>query len=103
MDMAKVCGELGLLAEAADATSPTPTRLQRCTPRWCRLPKISPEMNCLSEFQLAAGKEVLLAFEKDTNPWHLLFAQPQSGKTDTFYFIAAEMLRLNKVDNISKL
>lgn len=61
---------------------------------------ISPEMNCLSEFQLAAGKEVLLAFEKDTNPWHLLFAQPQSGKTDTFYFIAAEMLRLNKVDNI---
>jgi len=57
-------------------------------------------MNCLSEFQINAGKEVLYAYDKGTNPWHLLFAQPQSGKTDTFYFIAAEMLRIKKVQHI---
>ena len=57
-------------------------------------------MNHLSEFQLGAGKEVISAYEKGDKPWHLLFAQPQSGKTDTFYYIAAEMLRLKKVENI---
>lgn len=57
-------------------------------------------MNCLSEFQLKAGNEAVSAFEEGTKPWHLLFAQPQSGKTDTFFFVAAEMLRLKKVSHV---
>lgn len=57
-------------------------------------------MNCLSVFQLNAGKEVISAYEKGDKPWHLLFAQPQSGKTDTFFYIAAEMLRRKLVDNV---
>lgn len=57
-------------------------------------------MNRLSVFQLNAGKEVISSYEKGDKPWHLLFAQPQSGKTDTFYFIGAEMLRLEKVENV---
>lgn len=57
-------------------------------------------MNCLSEFQLKAGKEVVCGFEEGLKPWHLLFAQPQSGKTDTFFFVGAEMLRLKKVSNV---
>lgn len=57
-------------------------------------------MNRLSEYQLKAGKEVLKAYEKGDKPWHLLFAQPQSGKTDTFLFIGAEMIRQEKVSNI---
>lgn len=62
--------------------------------------RVTIKMNCLSEFQLNAGNEVVSAFCKGDKPWHLLFAQPQSGKTDTFFFVAAEMLRLNKVSNV---
>jgi hypothetical protein len=32
--------------------------------------------------------------------WNILFAQPQSGKTDTYYRIAANMLRTGKIKNI---
>lgn len=56
-------------------------------------------MNILSKYQLEAGNNVIAAFE-NSNPWHLLFAQPQSGKTDTFYFIGAEMLRKDKINQI---
>jgi hypothetical protein len=57
-------------------------------------------MNRISEFQLAAGRSVIRSYETEDKPWHLLFAQPQSGKTDTFYFVGAEMLRMEKVKQV---
>lgn len=55
-------------------------------------------MNCLSDYQLTAGKSVIETYNTEDKPWHMLFAQPQSGKTDTYYFVASEMLRTNKVE-----
>ena len=58
-------------------------------------------MNQLSEHQLLAGQQVITRFSAQTNQrWVILTAQMQSGKTGTYYFVAAEMLRLNKVDNV---
>lgn len=57
-------------------------------------------MNRISEYQLTAGRSVIETYDTEDKPWHMLFAQPQSGKTDTYYYVAAEMLRTNKVDDV---
>ena len=41
------------------------------------------------------------AFATGDSRWVLLFAQMQSGKTDTFLLVACEMLRLERIQNIS--
>ena len=55
-----------------------------------------------SKQQEEAGQQVV-SYYMDTNDlckWVVLFAQMQSGKTETFRFIAAEMLRLNLVERV---
>jgi hypothetical protein len=52
--------------------------------------------------QLKAGKEIL-EYMGEGIPnvrWNILFAQPQSGKSHTFYFVAAEMMRKEKIKHI---
>jgi len=57
-----------------------------------RSPKI------LYENEIAAAKEVLhFCLETDIK-WFVLLAQMQSGKTMTYYFITAEMIRLGRVE-----
>jgi hypothetical protein len=56
----------------------------------------------LSTHQLKAGKEIV-EYMGEGIPnvrWNILFAQPQSGKTDTFYFVGAEMMRKGKIRQI---
>jgi len=55
--------------------------------------------NLLSKQQLNSGKKILTHFD-NYNRWTLLMAQMQSGKTETFLFVAAEMIRDGKVDNV---
>ena len=46
----------------------------------------------LSTHQLKAGEEIV-EYMGEGIPnvrWNVLFAQPQSGKSDTFYFVGAE-------------
>lgn len=51
--------------------------------------------------QIASGMSILNYFNgDDVNRWAILMAQMQSGKTDTFLFIAAEMIRLGRVSNV---
>ena len=63
---------------------------------------MSERMTEFSTHQLKAGSETL-EYMCDGIPnvrWVVLFAQPQSGKTSTYYFVAAEMLRTKKIKNI---
>lgn len=55
--------------------------------------------NLLSNQQLSAGKKLLTNFNCYYR-WVLLMAQMQSGKTETFLFVAAEMIRLGKIENV---
>jgi hypothetical protein len=55
----------------------------------------------LSNEQIASGKSIINYFNgEEVNRWAILMAQMQSGKTETFLFIAAEMLRLDLVKNV---
>ena len=55
----------------------------------------------LSNEQIASGKSIIHYFNgEEVNRWAILMAQMQSGKTETFLFIAAEMLRLRFVLNV---
>lgn len=55
----------------------------------------------LSNEQIASGKSIINYFNgEEVNRWAILMAQMQSGKTDTFLFIAAEMIRLGLVTNV---
>ena len=56
----------------------------------------------LSNEQIAAGLEIINCFwEKPTNlRWVILFAQMQSGKTETYLFICCELIRLKVVENV---
>ena len=55
----------------------------------------------LSNEQIASGKSIINYFNgEEVNRWAILMAQMQSGKTDTFLFIAAEMIRLGRVNNV---
>ena len=55
----------------------------------------------LSNEQIASGKSIINYFNGgEANRWAILMAQMQSGKTDTFLFIAAEMIRLGLVTNV---
>lgn len=63
---------------------------------------MSERMTEFSTHQLKAGSETL-EYMCDGIPnvrWVVLFAQPQSGKTNTYYYIAYEMLRTKKIKNI---
>lgn len=55
----------------------------------------------LSNEQIVSGKSIINYFNgEEVNRWAILMAQMQSGKTDTFLFIAAEMIRLDRVKNV---
>lgn len=57
----------------------------------------------LSTHQLKAGEEIV-EYMGEGIPnvrWNVLFAQPQSGKSDTFYFVGAEMMRKGKIEHIA--
>ena len=45
--------------------------------------------NLLSNQQLRAGKKILNNFINNIIRWQILLAQMQSGKTETFMFVAA--------------
>ena len=44
--------------------------------------------------------DVMNVYKNDTSRSVVLFAQMQSGKTNAFLFLAGEMLRLEKVENV---
>ena len=51
--------------------------------------------------QICAATEIISAFvEKKLSRFVLLYALMQSGKTDTFLFVACELLRLGHVERI---
>lgn len=55
----------------------------------------------LSREQLNAGAQTINYFESDVmNRWVTLIAQMQSGKTETYLFMAAEMIRLRHVNHV---
>ena len=45
--------------------------------------------------QIAAANKILAAFKDDEYHWAVLVAHPQSGKTQTFYYVACNMLLRN--------
>lgn len=47
--------------------------------------------------QIAAAKKIIDAFNNDNCRWNVLLAYPQSGKTQTFYYVACDML-CNRAD-----
>ena len=53
----------------------------------------------LSHQQITAGNKVLEFYGSGVR-WVVLFAQPQSGKCDTFYYVASECLRQEKVQRV---
>ena len=53
-----------------------------------------------SEQQITAAKEVIQHFEDGPSRWVMLFAQMQSGKTDTFLLVGCEMRRLERINKI---
>ena len=55
--------------------------------------------NALSVQQRLAGNEIFAKFVSDFR-WTILFAQMQSGKTETYLFVACEMLRQNLVKTV---
>lgn len=52
----------------------------------------------LSRQQIQAGITTIQNFNSSIIRWQLLLAQMQSGKTETFLFIAAEMIRLGRIE-----
>ena len=64
--------------------------------------KLSSTYDCtrFSKQQISAAKEVIDHFENGPSRWVLLFAQMQSGKTDTFLLVGCEMLRREKINKI---
>jgi hypothetical protein len=54
----------------------------------------------LSSQQLKAGKKILRIYKKGKISWVVLLAQMQSGKTETYLFVLAEMLRKGRVENV---
>ena len=52
----------------------------------------------LSRQQIQAGITTIQNFNSSLIRWQLLLAQMQSGKTETFLFIAAEMIRLGRIE-----
>lgn len=55
-------------------------------------------MNSISNFQKQAADEIIESFEQLR--WVMLSAQMQSGKTDTFYLVAFEMLRRGLIQHV---
>ena len=56
-------------------------------------------MQSLSNFQISAANDIVRAFQ-DIHKWCVLSAQMQSGKTDTFYLVAFELLRLDLISHV---
>ena len=52
----------------------------------------------LSRQQIQAGITTIQNFNSSLIRWQVLLAQMQSGKTETFLFIASEMIRLGKIE-----
>ena len=63
-----------------------------------RLAMVPAGTNRISQEALHAGSTILEEFEDKR--YGLLTAQMQSGKTTTYYFVAAEMIRLGKVEHV---
>ena len=59
-------------------------------------------LRLMSEEQIIAGKNIIHYFNSHASlhRWAVLLAQMQSGKTETYLFIAAEMIRLKQVKNV---
>ena len=53
----------------------------------------------LSRQQIQAGATTIQNFNSSLIRWQVLLAQMQSGKTETFLFIAAEMIRLCHIEH----
>lgn len=56
--------------------------------------------NEFSEQQISAALEVIAHFKEGPSRWVMLFAQMQSGKTDTFLLVGCEMLRRNMINKV---
>lgn len=54
----------------------------------------------ISQQQIAAGKKIVETYTEAQVRYVVLTAQMQSGKTTTYYFVAAEMFRLQKIKHI---
>jgi hypothetical protein len=54
----------------------------------------------LSRQQIETGIKIIENFINLHVRWHVLMAQMQSGKTETFLFVAAEMIRMGLIENI---
>ena len=63
---------------------------------------INVALRLLSEEQKTAGKNIVDYYNSHASlhRWAVLLAQMQSGKTETYLFIAAEMIRLKRVKNV---
>ena len=48
---------------------------------------------------LEAANKIIESY-REGGRWTILLAQMQSGKTFTFLFVAAELIRLNMVENV---
>jgi hypothetical protein len=60
------------------------------------------DLRLMSEQQKTAGKNIVDYYNSHASlhRWAVLLAQMQSGKTETYLFIAAEMIRLKRVLNV---
>ena len=58
------------------------------------------DVETLSRQQIKAGNDLLINFIISNFRWQVLLAQMQSGKTEAYLFIAAEMIRLERVQNV---
>jgi hypothetical protein len=54
----------------------------------------------ISQQQMKTGKEIVETYTETQVRYVVLTAQMQSGKTTTYYFVAAEMFRLQKIKHI---
>lgn len=63
---------------------------------------VNVALRLMSEEQKTAGKNIVDYFNSHDclHRWAVLLAQMQSGKTETYLFIAAEMIRLKRVRNV---
>ena len=51
-----------------------------------------------SEQQIKAGNQIIANYKVNCR-WNILIAQPQSGKSNTYCFTIAEMIRQNIIDS----
>lgn len=91
-------------AQSAQSASRNASRIViPSIPNWLLYAE-EPE-NIIFENELQNAKKVLTTFTDTDSQFHMrwvvLLAFPQSGKTNTFLFVACEMLRLEKVERVT--